>query len=179
MVSKDLGMLKYFLGVEVNRSKRDIFQSHRKYVLDLLTEIGKLGAKPCSVSMIFNSQLAKDGELFEDPEKYRRLVKKLNYFTVTRPDIAYSVSVVSQYMSSPTVHHWAALEQILCYLKGALVCGILYENHGHTHIKCFSNADWAGFKVDRRSTSDYCVFVGGNLVSWKSKKQNVVSRSSA
>jgi hypothetical protein len=175
---KDLGMLKYFLGVEVNRSKKGIFLSQRKYVLDLLTEIGKLRAKPCSVPMIPNLQLIKDGELFEDPEKYRRLVGKLNYLTVTCPDISYSFSVVSQFKSSPTIHHWVALEQILCYLKGALGRGILYENHGHTHIECFSNADWAGSKVDRRSTSGYCVFAGGNLVSWKSKKQNVVLRSS-
>jgi hypothetical protein len=105
MVLKDLGMLKYFLGVEVNRSIRGIFLSQKKYVLDLLTEIGKLGAKPCSVSMISNSQLTKDGELFKDPEKYRRLVGKLNYLTVICPDIAYFVSVVSQYMTSLTVHH--------------------------------------------------------------------------
>ena len=113
---KDLGMLKYFLGVEVNRSKRGIFLSQRKYVLDLLIEIGKLEAKPCSVSMISNSQLTKDGELFEDPEIYRRLVGKLNYLTVIRLDIAYSINVVSRFMSSPTVHHWAVLKQILCYL---------------------------------------------------------------
>lgn len=179
MVSKDLGMIKYFLGVEVNRSTRGIFLSQRKYMLDLLIEIGKLEAKPFSVSMIPNSQLTKDGELFEDPEKYRRLVRKLNYLTVIRPDIAYFISVVSRFMSSLTVHHWAALEQILCYFKGAFGRGILYENHGHTHIECFSYADWAGSKVDRRSILDYYVFVGGNLVSWKSKKQYVVSRSSA
>jgi hypothetical protein len=159
--------------------KGGIFLSQSKYVLDLLTETGKLEAKPCSVPMIPNSQLTKDGELFEDLEKYRRLVGKLNYLTVTRPDIAYFVSVVSQFMSSPTVHHGAALEQILCYLKRAPGRGILYENHEHTHIEYFSDAEWAGSKVDRRSTSGYCVFVGGDLVSWKSKKQNVVSRSSA
>ncbi|CAH9083346.1 unnamed protein product [Cuscuta epithymum] len=100
-------------------------------------------------------------------------------FAVTRPDIAYSVSVVSQYMSSPTINHWAAVEHILCYLKGAPGRGIVYQNHDHMRIECFVDADWVGSKDDRRSTSGYCVFVGGNLVSWKSKKQNVVSRSSA
>ena len=148
-------------------------------MLDLLKETGKLGAKPCIAPMLPNHNFTKDGELFAHPERYRRLVGKLNYLLVTQPDIAYSVSVVSQFMSSPTVHHWAALEQILCYLKGAPGRGILYRNHGHTHIECFSDADWAGAKMDRRSTIGSCVFVGGNLVSWKSKKQNVVSRSSA
>lgn len=116
--TKDLGALKYFLGVEVTRSKKGIYLSQRKYILDLLTETGKLGAKPCSTPMTPNMHFTKDGKLFEDPERYRRLVGKLNYLTVTRPDISYAVSVVSQFMSSPTVHHWAALKQVLCYLKG-------------------------------------------------------------
>ena len=117
--------------------------------------------------------------MFEDSERYRRLVGKLNYLTVTRPDIAHSVSVVSQYMSSPTVDNWAIVEHILCYLKGASGRGILYNNHRHNKVECFAYADWAGSKEDKRSTSGYCAFIGGNLVSWMSKKQGIVSRSSA
>ena len=132
-------MLRYFLGVEVIRSKHGIFLSQRKYVLDLLSETGKLGAKPCSSPMASGLHL-----LFEDPERYRRLVGKLNYLTVTYPDIAHSVSVVSQYMSSLTVDNWAAVEHILCYLKGAQGRGILYSNHGHNRVECFTDADWAG-----------------------------------
>ena len=111
--TKDLGMLRYFLGVEVMRSKHEIFLSQRKYVLDLLSETEKLGAKPCSSPMAPGVHLTKEGELFEDLERYRRLVRKLNYFTVTHPDIAHSVSVVSQYMSSLTVDNWAVVEHIL------------------------------------------------------------------
>ena len=124
-------------------------------------------------------QLTKEGELFEDPKRYRRLVGKLNYLVVTRPNIAYSVSVLSHYMLSPTVSHWAAVEHILCYLKEAPRCGILYKKHGHTKIECFLDVDWVGSKEDKRSTLGYCVFVRGNLVSWKSKKQSVVLRSIA
>ena len=111
-------MLRYFLGVEVMRSKHGIFLSQRKYVLDLLSEIGKLGAKPYSFPMALGVHLTREGELFEDPKRYKRLVRKLNYLTVTRPDIAHSVSVVSQYMSSLTVDNWAVVKHILCYLKG-------------------------------------------------------------
>lgn len=157
-----------------------MFLSQRKYVLDLLEETGKIEAKPCTTPMVPNVQLMPDdGDPFYNPERYRRVVGKLNYLTVTRPDIAYVVSVVSQFTSAPTVKHWAALEQILCYLKKALGLGILYSSQGHTRIECFSDADWAGSKFDRRSTTGYCVFFGGNLVAWKSKKQSVVSRSSA
>ena len=78
-------------------------------------------------------------------------------------------------MSAPTVDHWATVERILCYLGR----DILYSNRGHNRIECLFDADWAGNKEDRRSTLRYCVFVGGNLVSWKSKKQSVISRSSA
>lgn len=87
--TKDLGVLKYFLGVEVCRSKKGILLSQRKYVLNSLTEIGNLGAKPQGTPMIPIHQLTKRGEPFKDPERYRRLVGKLNYLMVTRPDVAY------------------------------------------------------------------------------------------
>ena len=110
-------MLKYYLGVEVIRSKRGIFLSQRKYVMDLLSETGKLTAKPCESLVAQSLHLTREVELFEDLERYRRLVGKLNYLIVTRLDIAYFVSVVSQYMSSPIVDHRASVEQILCSSK--------------------------------------------------------------
>ena len=115
--TKDLEMLRYFLGVEVMRSKHGIFLSQRKYVLDLLSKTGKLGAKSCSSLMAPGVHLTREGELFEDPKRYRKLVGKLNYLTITHPDIAHSVNVISQYMSSPTIDNWATVEHILCYLK--------------------------------------------------------------
>ncbi|XP_019192834.1 PREDICTED: uncharacterized protein LOC109187168 [Ipomoea nil] len=123
--------------------------------------------------------LTGEGEPFEDPERYRRLVGKLNYLTITRPDIAFPVSVVSQFMSAPIQTHWEAAIRIVKYLKGVPGKWILYADHGYMRVEAFSDADWVGSPGDRKSMTGYCVFVGGNLVSWKSKKQNVVSRSSA
>ena len=103
--TKDLGMLKYFLGIEVMRSKKGILLSQRKYVLDFLSKTGKLGVKPCNTPMTPNVLITKEGDIFEDHARYKRLVGKLNYLKITRRDIAYSVSVLSQYMSSPTISH--------------------------------------------------------------------------
>ena len=86
-------------------------------MLDILSETGKLGVKPSSFPMALGVHLTREGETVEDPDSYRILVRKLNYLSITRPDIVHLVSVVSQYMSIPTVDHWAVVEQILCYLK--------------------------------------------------------------
>ncbi|XP_043720809.1 uncharacterized mitochondrial protein AtMg00810-like [Telopea speciosissima] len=123
--------------------------------------------------------VADEGDALDDPERYRRLVGKLNYLTFTQPDISFLVSVVSQFMSSPRTSHWDTVIRILRYLKKAPGRGLAYTDHGHTRVEGFSDANWAGSPIDRRSTTSYCTFFGGNLVSWKSKKQSVVARSSA
>ncbi|GAV82290.1 hypothetical protein CFOL_v3_25742, partial [Cephalotus follicularis] len=167
--------------IEVAKStSKGIFMSQRKYVLDLLNETGMLGSKPLDTPMDSNQKLmVDDGDVLEDPEKYRRLVGKLNYLTVTRPDIAFPVSVVTQFLSSPWSSHWDAIIRILRYLKGSPGRGLLYCNHGHYRVEGFSDVYWAGSPFDRRSTIGNCVFVGSNLVSWKSKKHSVVAHSSA
>ncbi|KAL0537488.1 hypothetical protein IC582_026466 [Cucumis melo] len=99
--------------------------------------------------MMPNQQLVNKGELCKDPKGYRRLVGKLNYSTVTRPNIAYFVDVVSQFIFSPSMDHWVAVEQILCYLKVAPGRGILYKDHRHRRVECFSDADWAWISIGR------------------------------
>jgi len=178
--TKDLGSLKYFLGIEVAKSKKGVHLSQRKYVLDMLSEAGMLGCRSIDSPMDVNVKLLPDqGELLEDVGRYRRLVGKLNYLTITRPDITFAVSVVSQFLSAPRTGHMDAVLRILRYLKKTPGKGLLYSDQGHARVAGFSDADWAGCPIDRRSTTGYCVFFGGNLVSWKSKKQSVVSRSSA
>jgi hypothetical protein len=106
-------------------------------------------------------------------------VGKLIYLSHTRPDIAYAVSVVSQFMHNPRQPHMDAVERILRYLKSSPGKGLLFSKHGHLGVDGYTDADWAGSANDRRSTSGYFTYVGGNLVTWRSKKQSVVSRSSA
>ena len=100
-------------------------------------------------------------------EKYQRLVGRLIYLSHTRLDIAFVVSVVSQFMHSPGSQHFEATYRILGYL------GLLFKKHGHLHIEAYRDADWVSSVTNKRSTSRYCTFVGGNLVTWRSKKQNV------
>ncbi|KAK2984412.1 hypothetical protein RJ640_009912 [Escallonia rubra] len=177
---KDLGKLKYFLGIEVARSKEGIFVSQQKYVLDLLEETGKLGCRPSDTPIEPNHRLAEfmEGEP-TDKGMYQRLVGKLIYLSHTRPDIAYAVSVVSQFMQNPKDVHLHAVYQILQYLKGSPGRGILFRKGTNMELEAYTDADYAGSLTDRRSTSGYCTFLGGNLVTWRSKKQPVVARSSS
>ncbi|KAL6272266.1 hypothetical protein ACE6H2_022958 [Prunus campanulata] len=177
---KSLDDLKHFLGIEVARSKHGIFLSQRKYVLDLLAEIGTLDCKPIDTPSEQNHKLGLyPNQAPTDKERYQRLVGKLIYLAHTRPDIAYAVSVVSQFMHSPSEDHMGAVTRILRYLKEALGKGLMFSKYGHTDVEGYTDADWAGSTTNRRSTFGYFMFVGGNLVMWRSKKQKVVSRSSA
>jgi Reverse transcriptase (RNA-dependent DNA polymerase) len=177
---KNLGGLKYFLGIEVARSKEGIVLSQRKYILDLLAEVGLLDCKPVDTPVAQNIKLGEfPNQVPIDKHRYQRLVGKLIYLSHTRPDIAYAVSLVSQFMHNPSKEHMEAVTRILRYLKGAPGRGLFFRKHGHLDISCFTDADWAGSITDRRSTSGYFSFVGGNLVTWRSKKQVVVALSSA
>ncbi|RVW45092.1 Retrovirus-related Pol polyprotein from transposon TNT 1-94 [Vitis vinifera] len=177
---KDLGNLKYFLGMEIARSKKGIAVSQRKYVLDLLNETGMLGCKPAETPMDTTVKLEEsDGSAPVDKGRYQRLVGKLIYLSHTRPDIGFSVSVVSQFMNNPTEKHMTAVIRILRYLKMTPGKGLFFQRTTKKEIEIFSDVDWAGSVTDRRSTSGYCSFVWGNLVTWRSKKQSVVARSSA
>jgi hypothetical protein len=177
---KSLGQLKYFLGIEVARSAQGISLSQRKYVIDLLTETGMLACKPASTPMETNHKLKIfPHQVPTDIGRYQRLVGRLIYLTHTRPDIAYAISVVSQFMHAPNEEHMDAVNRIIRYLKGAPGKGLLFLKTGVSSIIGYTDADWAGDQTTRKSTSGYFTFVEGNLVTWRSKKQKVVARSSA
>ncbi len=177
---KRLGGLKYFLGIEVARSKQGIFLSQRKYVLDLLSEVGLLDCKPPDTPIVQNHRLGEHtDQVSTDKGRYQRLVGKLIYLSHTRPDIAYAVNVVSQFMHNPSEDHMNAVIRILRYLKSSPGKGLMFSKIDHLRVEGYTDADWAGSVSDRKSTSGYFTFVGGNLVTWRSKKQNVVALSSA
>ncbi|XP_059431493.1 secreted RxLR effector protein 161-like [Corylus avellana] len=123
--------------------------------------------------------LATDGEPFSDATLHRQLVGSLIYLTVTRPDIAYVVHLVSQYMSAPRSTHYIVVLHILSYVKSTMFHGFHFSFHSSLELQDYSNADWAGDPTDRRSTTGYCFLLGTSLISWHSKKQSAVARSSS
>ena len=177
---KDLGHLKYFLGTEMARSSRGICVSQWKYTLDLLRETGMSGCKPVETLIDPNTKLGNiiQGEVV-DRGRYQRLVGKLIYLTHTWPDISFVVSVVSQFLNKPSKEHMEAVYHILRYLKNDPGKGLMLKKTPNRSLEIYTYVDWASSPVDRRSTSSYCSHVWGNLVTWHSKKQQVVARSSA
>ncbi|RVX16495.1 Retrovirus-related Pol polyprotein from transposon RE1 [Vitis vinifera] len=153
-LTKDLGKLKYFLGIEIAQSSSSVVLFQMKYALDILEETGMLDCKPVDTPMDPNVKLISgQGEPLGDPRRYRRF--------------------------SPCDSHWDVVIRIIRYIKSTPGQCVLYENRGHIQVVGYTDADWAGSPTDRCSTSGYCVFIGGNIISWKSKKQDVVARSSA
>ncbi|XP_057453048.1 uncharacterized mitochondrial protein AtMg00810-like [Lotus japonicus] len=177
---KDLGTLHYFLGLEITRSKKGIFLNQRKYTLSLLEDTGFLGSQPTTLPMQPHLKLnSTDGDLLPDITQYRRLVGRLLYLTLSRPDITFCVHKLSQFLSKPRTPHLDVVHYFLRYLKGTLGQGIFLSSTSSLKLHAFSDADWATCLDTRCSTTGYYVFLGDSLVSWKSKKQGTVSKSSA
>ena len=136
--------------------------------------------KPCSTPVDTCAKVsAAVGPAVADPTAYRSLAGALQYLTFTRPDIAYDVQQVCLYMHDPREAHLVAAKWILRYLQGTLDFGLVIPRSAPTQLVVYTDADWAGCPDTRRSTSGYAVFLGGSLISWSSKRQPTVSRSSA
>ena len=167
----DLGEPKYFLGIEFASCPGALVLNQRKYVLDLLQEAGLSGCKPYASPIDSKPQLwSTTSPLYSDPKWYRRLVGKLIYLTLTCPDITFAINVLSQFMHASREVHWEAAIRLLAYLKYAPGRGLIFRRNGHLQISGYSDAGFVGDRHDWKSTTGYCVYVGGNLVIWRSHK---------
>ncbi|XP_019151901.1 PREDICTED: uncharacterized protein LOC109148622 [Ipomoea nil] len=160
---KDLGPLRYFLGLEVARHKKGIAVCQRKYAIELLEDIGFTNAKPVFSPTVPSHKLSKnEGEFLQDSSQYRRIVVQL-----------------SQFLDKPTDIHLQAAHRVLRYIKAASGQGLFFPSTSNLHLKAYSDSDWGACVDTRRSVTGFCIFLGDALISWKSKKQPTVSKSSS
>jgi histone deacetylase 1/2 len=178
---KDLGDLHFFLGIEVKRGSHGLTLTQERYAMDILKRSGMHRCNAIDTPLSSTEKLSvESGDKLgpDDATNYRSVVGALQYLTLTRPDIAFAVNKVCQFLHTPTTVHWSAVKRILRYVRGTINLGLSIRRSKSTLVSAFSDADWAGCVDDRRSTGGFAVFLGDNLISWTARKQPTVSRSS-
>ena len=176
---KDLGSLNYFLGVQVVRNSHGIFFSQKKYIQDIVDKTQMVGAKAVNTPIATSNSLClEDSTHLDDPKLYHTIVGTLQYLALTRPDIAFVVDKLAQFAHRLTENHWFVVKRVVCYLFGTSNYGIFLHSQSLLILHAFSDANWASNKDNRSFTSVFLVYLGKHLVSWSSKKQRSIARSS-
>lgn len=175
-----MNILRYFLGIEIDRKRDSIHMSQGKYVTEKRVNMIDWVSTPL-YSKSFSKELYGPGHSCTicQAERYRMMVGSLQYLTLTRPDITFAVNQVSQFMQTPLVHHMEAVKRILRYVKGTIHHGVTLWRSETSRLDLtsgYTDADWAG--DPRKSVTGYCVYLGASLIAWKSRKQRTVARSS-
>jgi histone deacetylase 1/2 len=178
---KDLGELNYFLGIDVRKEKESNILAQEKYAREIFARVGMLKCKSSVTPLSASEKLSEyEGDVLNpsDSTKYRSMVGGLQYLTLTRPDLAFAVNKVCQFLHVATSVHWSAVKRILRYIAFTLHVGLRIRKTSFTLVSASSDVDWAGSVDDRRSTGGFVVYLGSNLISWSARKQATVSRSS-
>ncbi|CAL1385136.1 unnamed protein product [Linum trigynum] len=176
---KRLGAVNYFLGIEVLPSAGGLVLSQHKFIADILHRFRMEDSQPSPTPLSSSASLClNDGSPPVDATLYKQALGSLQYLLCTRPDIAFAVNKLSQFMHSPSQLHWQSVKRLLRYLKGTMHHGLRLAPVSTPSLVAFADSDWAGDPDDRTSTMGYLLYYGGNLISWKSKKQRSVARSS-
>ena len=163
--------MHYFLGSEVSYIDAGLFLSQAKFTKDLLKESKHQTFKPVVTPLPHNLKLTTDqGELYDDPSYYRTMVGKLNFLTNTRPDLAFTVQYLSQFMQNPRIPHASALQHTLNYVHTTASQGIIIRGSAQLKLQAYSDSDWASCPNSRRSITGYILLLGSSPISWKSKK---------
>lgn len=176
---KDLGVAHLFLGIKIEYTEKGLFLSQMKHIFYILQDYNMLDANPYSTPISVRCKLQSTvGEPLEQPKNYKRLVERLLYLTMTRPDLTFVVQQLSQFIFPPTNHHQQVILKTLGYLKETCNYKLLFPHFGELKLEAFIYVN-KGYCIEtRKSLSSYCIFRGSFFISLKSKKHTTIARSS-
>ncbi|GJT03497.1 putative ribonuclease H-like domain-containing protein [Tanacetum coccineum] len=173
-----MGELTFFLGLQVQQKKKGIFISQDKYVHEILKKFNYTDVKSASTPTDLERPLVKDADADDvDEHLYRSMIGSLMYLTASRPDIMFAVCACARFQVSPKTSHLLAVKRIFRYLKGKPSLGLWYSKDSPLELVAYTDSDYAGATLDRKSTTGGCQFLGNRLISWQCKKQTVVATS--
>ena len=174
----DLGKMSFFLGMQVQQDRGEVFVSQEKYAKEILRKFKMEECKPIATPMNQKEKFSnEDGADKVDEKLYKSLIGCLMYLTATRPNITYAVSLLSRYMHCASEIHFKAAKRILRYIKGTIGYGVKFQPVKDFSLYGYSDSDWAGSNDDMKSTSGYCFTFGSGVFSLRSKKQDVIAQS--